>query len=358
MTRRPIIIGAGPAGCAAAIDLSRGGATPLLIDRDATAGDPICGGFLSWQTASRLRTLGFDPLDAGAPEVRRLALFAGRSMAEATLPAPGYGLSRQTMDGRLRELAIAQGVPFQVDRIRTVTPGRVEGETATYDGDAIFLATGKTDVRGIGRARDADDPALGLRIHCRATDKLARLVSDGIELHLFAGGYAGIVLQENGRANICLALRKSLLLEAGGNPRSLLDRLAENSPRFADRLAEVPFDVAIDTIAAVPYGWRARDTEPGLFRLGDQAAVIPSLAGEGMGIALASARMASDFYRVGGVAAASSYQRRFFTRSRRPVAAAELLWKLGETELGARLLRRATSTVPALAHLAMRLSRI
>ncbi|MGZ3258959.1 MAG: FAD-dependent monooxygenase, partial [Croceibacterium sp.] len=57
----PLIVGAGPAGCAAAIVLARGGAHPLLVDRDAEVGDALCGGFLSWRTAEKLRGLGVDP---------------------------------------------------------------------------------------------------------------------------------------------------------------------------------------------------------------------------------------------------------------------------------------------------------
>ncbi|MEC7399713.1 MAG: NAD(P)-binding protein [Pseudomonadota bacterium] len=36
----PLILGAGPAGCAAAITLAEQGHTPILIDRDAKVGDP------------------------------------------------------------------------------------------------------------------------------------------------------------------------------------------------------------------------------------------------------------------------------------------------------------------------------
>src|SRR3546814_12232571 len=55
-------------------------------------------------------------------------------------------------------------------------------------------------------------------------------------LHLFDRGYAGIVLQEDGTANCCLAVHRSLLTEAG-SPAALLDRLAARNPALGERLA-------------------------------------------------------------------------------------------------------------------------
>ena len=43
----PLILGAGPAGCATAIVLAEAGRAPILIDRDASVGDALCGGFMS-----------------------------------------------------------------------------------------------------------------------------------------------------------------------------------------------------------------------------------------------------------------------------------------------------------------------
>ena len=62
----PLILGAGPAGCAAAIVLAEAGRAPILIDRDASVGDALCGGFMSWQTVANLRALGVDAERLGA----------------------------------------------------------------------------------------------------------------------------------------------------------------------------------------------------------------------------------------------------------------------------------------------------
>ena len=342
----------------AAITLARAGADPILIDRDEVVGDALCGGFLSWRSAERLRGIGLDLPDIGAHRVTRLALYAGKAEAHADLPETGYGLSRRGLDSAMRALAVSSGAELQIDRIRHLSPGAAEGERQDWRSDSMFLAAGKHDVRGEPRPRQSSDPALGIRIRIPAQAGLTQLLAGKIELHLFTGGYAGIVLQEDGSANVCLALRKSMLAAAGGDPRALLDRLAVEHPRFGRRMAFAAPDLPIDSIGAVPYGWIAQGTEPGLFRLGDQAAVIPSLAGEGMSIALSSGTMAAKFWLEGGSGAAENYQRTMARAARRPVGVAKLIWETAESNrLGPPLVRMA-GFAPWLTNFAMRASRI
>ena len=97
--------------------------------------------------------------------------------------------------------------------------------------------------------------------------------------------------------------------------------------------------------------------KPGLFRLGDQAAVIPSLAGEGLGIALASGTAAADAYLAEGPEGAPGYQRAFARRARTPLALAGLFKSLAERPRSAKGLAR-LARLPGLMALASRLTRI
>ena len=355
---RPMILGAGPAGSAAAIALAQAGACPLLLDRDAEVRDQLCGGFLSWRTAEQLQALGVDPARLGARRVERLALFAGGREATLPLPAPAFGLSRRALDTALRQRAVALGAALEIDTARGVEGTSVLGRRREWTGETLFLATGKHDVRGPVRARTAADPALGLRVRLPASPSRERLLAGRIELHLFAGGYAGIVLQEDGSANVCLAVRKSLLGASGGDPTHLLGNLAGAHPAFALRLDGDWARQPVETVGAVPYGWIARSTQPGLFRLGDQAAVIPSLAGEGIAIALASGAMAARHWLAHGAEGAVPYQRAFAARAAAPVRAARLAWALAERPLAARLGLALVQRVPPLLAGLMSASRI
>ncbi|MBB3348070.1 FAD-dependent monooxygenase [Sphingomonas sp. BK069] len=330
MRRAPLILGGGPAGAAAAITLAQGGTRALVIERTRETGDALCGGFLSWRTLAAVERLGIDPDALGPAVVRRVRLFAAGRVVEAPLPAPARGVSRHRLDSLLLARAVAAGAAVE----RGVAARAVEdGAVRTADGallasEALFLASGKHDVRGSARPAPKGDPSLGLRTRRADSPALARLVGDAVELHLFRGGYAGVVRQEDGSTNICLALRRSRL-SAAGTPARLLEMLTAEAPALGERLGDAAHG-AIEAVANVPYGWRARPGETGLFRLGDQAAVIPSLAGEGMGIALASGISAARAWHDGGALAAASWQARFARRAGAPLAVAGAVRALAE----------------------------
>lgn len=355
-----LIAGAGPAGTAAAIALARAGAQPLLIERQRETGDALCGGFLSWRTVDRLAGLGLDPAALGGTIVRSVRLFAGGRSATSDLPAPAIGVSRYRLDSAL--LAEARRAGAAVEQGCTIREASATSlrlaDGGTIEGDSLFLATGKHELRGHGRDTRADaDPWLGLRIRLPAGPRLERLVGDAVELHLFDRGYAGLVRQEDGGGNLCLALHKSLLAETGGSPASLFAWLAAELPELGERIADAS-TAQPDAIAAVPYGWRAQSSQPGVFRLGDQAAVIPSLAGEGIDIALASGTAAAAAWARGGAAAAVSFQRGFAASMHRPLAIAEWLKRLCERPMlavpGVALLE----ALPALAGVFARATRL
>ena len=333
MRRTPALIaGGGPAGSVAALLLAQGGARPLVLERSREPQDALCGGFLSWRTLESLAGVGIDPTMLDGHVVRHVVLFAGKGRAESPLPAPAIGLSRLRLDALLLDAARAAGASVE----RGVTIRSAEGTTlhtgdgADLTGDTLFLATGKHDLRGAMRdAVVGDDPAMGVRVRLAPNPALTRLVGDAIELHAFAGGYGGLVLQEDGSANLCMAVRRSRLRAAGDLP-GLLRVLADELPVLGDRLAHLHGTPAIDAIANVPYGWRARDTVPGVYRLGDQAGVIPSLAGEGMGIAIASAIRAARHWQGHGAAGAPDFQRALRQRLHRPIALAGVLRTMAE----------------------------
>jgi flavin-dependent dehydrogenase len=354
----PLILGAGPAGCAAAIALARDGLHPILLDRDGEARDQLCGGFLSWRTADQLRVLGVDPVKLGAQSIERVAIFAGRREIVTPLPSRAYGLSRRVLDSALRERALAAGAEIAVDTARGLEGTEVIGRTRRWSGDGLFLATGKHDLRGLGRPRLSRDPALGLRLRLPPSQARIELLANRIELHLFAGGYAGVVLHEDGTANVCLAVRKTLLAQCGGQPAELLVCLAKAHPAFAQRLAGADVSSEVESIGAVPYGWIARTTESGLFRLGDQAAVIPSLAGEGISIAIASGALAARVWLEHGAAGAAPFQRQMAKESASPLRAAALARTLAESPFGARLGVALAARIPAALRRLIEASRI
>ena len=345
----PLILGGGPAGSAAAIALAQAGARPVLIERHEHPRDIVCGAFLGWDALAALERLGVDPWALGARPIERVRLVAGDKAVERQLPRRAAGLSRGTLDAALLERAATLGVELQ----RGVTVRRLDGDTVHLgDGtslaaDSIFLATGKHALRGSPREALPADTRLGLRTTLPPQPDLA----GWIELHLFAGGYVGLLAQEDGLTNLCLSVAAERLAHAG-SPERLLAELAQAARRLADRLGEGAGAWA--AVAGVPYGWRARTTAAGLFRLGDQAAVIASVVGDGIAIALASGIAAAQAWAKGGPAAAPAFQRAFAARAWRPIGLAELARAAAERpRLAARVmpLMRVPGALAALARL-------
>lgn len=346
-----LILGGGPAGAAAGITLAGAGRHATILTR--TPGDALCGGFLSWRTLATLDRLGIAADALNPATITRLRLFAGGRAVAAALPAPARAVSRARLDRLLLDRAAAAGAEVvEGVSIRSLDGGVARlADGSEWTGDAVLLATGKHDLRGAPRpAPSARDPAIGLRVRVPAR----AIAPDTIELHLFDGGYAGLAVQEDGWTNICMAIRRSRMT-AAGSPRALLEALAAAHPDFAARLDAIDPATSIDAVANVPYGWRAGASADGAYRLGDQAAVIPSLAGEGMGIAVASGIAAAAAVLRGEEA--DGFQRGFARRAARPLAVAGAIRAAAEHPLSAHALL-AGAHLPGLVQMIAHLTRI
>ena len=308
-----LIIGGGPAGASLAARLARAGRPVRLIEREAGPHDKVCGEFLSFEAAAYLAELGVDARALGAVPITGVEVLRGKRRVQASLPFEALSLSRRVMDEALLAKAAALGA--QIERGRRVT--RLEGGSGAWriqldDGEAIeapqvFLATGKHDLRGWKRPPGRQSDLIGFKQHWTLARGAAGSVLSQVEIHLFPGGYAGLEPVEGERANLCLVVRKSALRAAGGGWPALFEALLAACPSLAERLKggwpSTPKPLAA---AQIPYG-HVRARSDGLWRLGDQAAVIPSFAGEGMSIALHSARLAAESWMAG--ASADAYQR-------------------------------------------------
>lgn len=303
---------------------------PVLIERSAAEHDLVCGGFLGWDALAHLRRLGLDPAQLGARPIHRLRLIAGDRVVETALPKPAAGLSRRRLDATLLRIAEEAGA--------TVLRGRAaraieEGSVRLDDGeemraDSLFIATGKHELRGVARAIDGRAVSAGLRAAIAPSPQLARALAGTIELHLYEGGYAGLLLQEDGYVNLCLSVAQARM---GDGREALLAALLAEAPRLADRIGAMPD--AWEAVAGVPYGWRAKATAPGVYRVGDQAAVIASLAGDGIAVALASGAAAAQACLHGDGKGARAYQQAFARRAARPVRIAEALRHMAERRI-------------------------
>ncbi|MGD0912903.1 MAG: FAD-dependent oxidoreductase [Terracidiphilus sp.] len=300
MHNKVLIIGGGVAGCAASIALARNGQSVTLIEREPTPRHKVCGEFLSGEALEDLNALGIDAASLGAVPIHKVRLAAARRAAEAPLPFPAASLTRKALDTALIAQAIAAGVSVESGRsveglIRTAnnTWQATLDDGATREAPTVFLATGKHDLRGYRRP---DDPQkwVAFKMYFRLAPAQAAELARASELMLYPGGYGGIQPVEGGIANLCWVVEQRYLARAGNRWQSLLAKMQQDCPHLAMRLAgaEPLLDKPI-AITHIPYGYIRRTTESGLYCIGDQAAVIPSFTGDGISIALHTARCAA-----------------------------------------------------------------
>ncbi|MGN6123613.1 MAG: NAD(P)/FAD-dependent oxidoreductase [Sphingomonas oligoaromativorans] len=351
-----LIVGGGPAGAAAAIGLARGGRSPLILERQREGADALCGGFLSWTTIAALERLGVPAEGLGGHRIDRMKMFAGHRTACAHLPAPAMGISRQRLDACLLARAELEGAAVE----RGVAASHFDdGGITTADGallrfDRMVLATGKHELRGLARPAAEGDRMVGLRWRLAASPRLLEILAHTIEIHCFRGGYAGLVMQEE-TANLCLAVSRRRLAEEG-TPDALLLALSRECPALEGRLSASSGLGERQAIANMPYGWRARSSLPHVYRIGDQAGVIPSLAGEGLAIALVSGARAARAILQGR--AAETFQPRLARHLRRPIGVAGAIADLACRPGGARTIVALAGMSPAIPNLAARLARV
>lgn len=367
--RFPIVVaGGGLAGAATATLLARAGRPVVLFERNAAAADKICGEFLSGEACLHLAALGVDLAALGAQPIHAVRLVRGARTIEAALPFPAFGLSRRVLDEALLACSTAAGATLRRGQAIAQAVPEADGGIALTLADGgfcragtLFLATGKHDLRGVRRpVPDRPDDMVGFKLHYLLAPAPHEALRRHVEVVLFPDGYAGLQLVDRGLANLCLLVRRARLDRAGGAWEALLHDLRTASPHLDARLdGAVPQFERPLTISRVPYGFlHAPHTgDPaGLWRLGDQAAVIPSFTGDGMAIALHSAALAAGMFLAGKHPHA--YHRCLRADIAGPLRRASALYRLGRTGVGQAAIVTAAVLAPAALRLAAALTRV
>jgi flavin-dependent dehydrogenase len=303
-----LVIGGGVAGAALAAHLAQAGRPVIVVERRAGAHHKVCGEFVSGEAALYLDDLGVDLAALGAVRLRAVRLCAGRRVASAALPFPAFSVSRNALDEVLLAAAAERGADIWRGRAVSSLTRHGEGWVAVLeDGETlaasdVFLATGKHDLRGWKRPPGVQDDLVAFKLHWRLSAEETQKLGAAVELTLFAGGYAGLEPVEQGLVNLCLVVRRRHFTALGRRWDELLAMLRSACPQLDRRLTgALACHSRPLAIASIPYGYVATVSR-GPWLLGDQAAVIPSFSGDGIAIALHSARLAADVHLAGGSA--------------------------------------------------------
>jgi flavin-dependent dehydrogenase len=306
MSSEALIVGGGPAGASLAIRLANAGREVVLLEKKSIPHHKVCGEFLSREAIHYLSQIGIDLIALGAQPISRLRLIFRNRTIESNLPFPALSLSRQHLDESLLSHAAKAGVEvirgYGVESLqRNDSVWQAQLNSGEYiRGRDAFLASGKHDLRGWQRPEGNQNDLIAFKMYWRLTETSFAEIKQHVELVLFPGGYCGLQPVEDGVMNLCLLVRRETFRKFGGTFTHLMEAIQADSLHLTKR-----FDQAVAlwprplSISSIPYG-HIHAHQDGLWRLGDQMAVIGSFSGDGMSIALHSAALAASTYLSGG----------------------------------------------------------
>jgi flavin-dependent dehydrogenase len=310
-----LIIGGGVAGSAAAIQLAGAGKRVALVEKEAGPRDKVCGEFLSQEAIEYLFNLGLDLGSLGAVPIRRIRLASNELESEAALPFGACSLSRRVLDENLLALAAKAGVKIiRGSRVHVLDPLANGHFAATVsnglvlEGRHAILATGKHNLLGWERAQGKQNDLLGFKMHWRLSQSSLSRLDDAVDIIIFSSGYCGLQQVEDGWANLGLLIKRSVFAEHYRHWDRLISHLCSTSNYLSAYLADAqPRWKTPLAVSDIPYGYICGEAER-IWRVGDQAAVIPSFSGSGISIALHTALLAASAI-VGGRSQVEYYRR-------------------------------------------------
>lgn len=292
-----IIIGGGLAGLVSAIHLSKAGLHVTLIEKNEYPKHKVCGEYISNEVLPYLQWLGADPLTIGAKKINRFLLSTTRGKTiETKLALGGFGVSRFTLDHFLLQKAMENNCSIIQDTVSDVHFSNDSFQVFTKEGEQLIA---KIVIGAFGKRSNMDisldrafiknrSPFVAVKTHVKGN-----FPEELVALHNFDGGYCGVSQVENGNLNVCYlasyksfqqyknidAFNKAVLYK---NPH--LKNIFENTvPVFEQPL----------TISQISFSDKST-VQDHILMCGDAAGMIHPLCGNGMAMAIRSAKIASE----------------------------------------------------------------
>lgn len=288
-----IVIGAGLAGCSAAIQLARDGWQVLLLEQQRYPTHKLCGEFLSVEVIENFVHLGIlnAVQQAGAHQIYK-ALITTSSGAKFEQPLPGtaLGLSRYRLDLMLFEQAAAVGAVCHGGiHVRKVEGNFKDGfsvvsKKASFQGRAVLAAYGKRSSLDSHRPfAQQPSPWVAFKAHCSGLE-----LPGMIELHAFPGGYCGLSSIETGQVNLCWIGDRNILKNS--QDQNLPEPLYAN-PVLYERLSQLSYDHRQKHhLRQISFAIKG-NFDGDICMIGDTAGMITPVCGDGMAMALRTAEM-------------------------------------------------------------------
>ena len=293
-----VIIGGGLAGLTCALHLSKHNIAVLLIEKNSFPHHKVCGEYVSNEVLSYLNSLEIDPFSEGAVSISKLKISNyNNKEIETKLPLGGFGMSRYHFDNllfnKIKEkcnvvFKTVESISFQSEIFTVTTQDNIE-----YKAKYVVGAHGKRsniDKKLNRKFSKQQSPWLAVKAHYDYEFPL-----DTVALHTFKGGYCGLSKTETEAVNACYLTTYSSFKKYKGIEDFQKNNLSKN-PNLKQFFSEaIPlFDSPI-TIGQISFQPK-NPVENHIFMIGDSAGLIHPLCGNGMAMAIHSAKLFSEVF--------------------------------------------------------------
>jgi len=292
-----LIIGGGLAGLTAALHLQKAGIDVLLIEKNTYPNHKVCGEYISNEVLPYLKWLDADPEILGPSKIDKLLLsvVSGKSIT-TELPLGGFGISRYTLDNFLYHKLKNKGGRILHDTVTSVEQRDDQSTIFTQQETEItairvIAAYGKRSALDIKLKRpfiQKKSPFLAVKAHYSG-----QIPADLVALHNFRGGYCGISQVEDQKINVCY-LADFRSFSKHKNILSYQQEVLYENPNLREffESSQLLFDSPI-TISQLAFGSKETVSDH-MVMIGDSAGLIHPLCGNGMAIAIHSAKICAE----------------------------------------------------------------
>ncbi|OUD31770.1 NAD(P)/FAD-dependent oxidoreductase [Flavobacterium sp. FPG59] len=292
-----IIIGGGLAGLTAAIHLSKIGLQVTVIEKNSFPKHKVCGEYISNEVLPYFNWLGLDlsHLNPTHITILEFSTSSGKTI-KSNLPLGGFGISRFELDYYLYQKAIKNGCTFLQDTVEEINYSNNEfnvrsANNSILKSEIVIGAFGKRSNIDQKMNRDfitKKSHWLAVKAHYKGD-----FPNDLVGLHNFKGGYCGVSKVENDSINICY-LADYETFKQYKNIEEFQSNVLEQNPHLNEifnktkMLYEKPL-----TISQVSFE-KKQAVENHILMIGDTAGLIHPLCGNGMAMAIHSAKIVSE----------------------------------------------------------------